>query len=95
MCVFCGTAVSLRQLLARLEGGRHIEANILVSGLAVSTTRTEYIYIWVLGAGGVARPLVRAHALLFLPRARNNGTGAAPALLDDFASLALASRSGH
>ena len=51
-----------------------------------------YNYIWVLGAGGVARPLVRAHALLFLPRARNNGTGAAPALLHDFACLALASR---
>ena len=47
-----------------------------MSGLAVSTTRTEYIYIWVLGAGGVARPLVRAHALLFLPRARSSGTGA-------------------
>ena len=44
--------------------------------LAVST-RTEYIYIWVLlGAGGVARPLVRDHALLFLPRARSSGTGA-------------------
>ena len=70
-------------------------------GAAFEDVRVEsrYIYInyiWVLGAGGgVARPLVRAHALLFLPRARNNGTGAAPALLDDFASLALASRSGH
>ena len=36
-----------------------------------------YNYIWVLGAGGgVARPLARDHSLLFLPRARNNGTGA-------------------
>ena len=52
-----------------------------------------YNYIWVLGAGGgVARPLARDHSLLFLPRARNNGTGAAPALLHDFACLALASR---
>ena len=52
-----------------------------------------YNYIWFSAREGLLDRIRRTHALLFLPRARNNGTGAAPALLHDFACLALASRS--